>query len=138
MKISVPVRIHAIRIISCMILVMLVFAGANSYAAPGSLARKLLPFNYKDSIVVEKASSSKKHKIRLYPNANQQVLFFSASGEEGSIYQLYLFDIEGQLVKQANIRNKQTTVINIIDKGVYLFEVFIEDRRIENGKVTVR
>jgi hypothetical protein len=91
-----------------------------------------------DSIVVEKQIISKKYKIRLYPNASQQVLFFNASGEEGIVYQLYLFDIEGQLVKQANIRNKQTTVINIIEKGIYLFEVFIEDKRIETGKVTVR
>lgn len=138
MKISIPVRKHTGRFMPCMITVMVTFAGAYTHAAPTPVAQHLFTLQYKDSIVVEKNVTSKKYKIRLYPNANQQVLFFSASGKEGKIYQLYLFDISGQLVKQANIRNKQTTVININDKGVYVFEVFIEDERIENGKVTVK
>jgi hypothetical protein len=115
---------------------MLLFLAFDSFAASGH-AKRFLSESYFDSIVVERKFTSRKYKIRLYPNANQQVLFFSASGEEGKIYQLFLFDIDGKLVKQANIKNKQTTVINIVDKGVYLFEVFIEDKRIENGKVTV-
>src|SRR6201989_3406525 len=44
------------------------------------------------SIQINKALSSKKHKIKLYPDARQQVLFFSATGEDGKVYQLYLFD----------------------------------------------
>ena len=54
------------------------------------------------------------------------------------VYQLFLFDVEGNLVKQANIKNKQTTVIDNIEKGNYLFEVFSDDERIENGQVIVR
>jgi hypothetical protein len=136
MKISVPLNKHTVHFVPGMIICMLLFLALDSFAAPGP-AEKFLSESYFDSIVVEKQFTSRKYKIRLYPNANQQVLFFSASGEEGKIYQLFLFDIDGKLVKQANIKNKQTTVINIVDKGVYLFEVFIEDRRIENGKVTV-
>ena len=90
-----------------------------------------------DSIIVHKQITSKKHKIKLYPNASHQVLFFSASGKNGKVYQLYLFNIEGQLVKQVNINNKQTTILNNIDKGNYLFEVFSDDERIENGQVIV-
>ena len=60
------------------------------------------------SIQVSKAQSSKKIKIRLYPDARQQVLFFSANGQDGKVYQLFLF------------------------------EVFTDDERIENGQVTVR
>ena len=68
--------------------------------------------------------------------------FFSASGPvkdgDGKVYQLYLFDIEGNLIKQANIRNKQTTVLNNLEKGTYVFEVFSDDERIENGQLFVR
>lgn len=136
MKIFVPVRKHTAGILFCTLVIMLL-TGATSYAIPNLIQHEHLSVD-DDSIVVEKQIISKKYKIRLYPNANQQVLFFSASGETGIIYQLFIFDMEGQLVKQANIKNKQTTVININEKGIYLFEVFIEDKRIENGKVTVR
>jgi hypothetical protein len=112
-------------------------AGLYSYAIPVQ-AYGSNPIQHTDSIVVEKQFTSRRYKIKLYPNANQQVLFFSASGEQGKIYQLFLFDMDGRLVKQANIKNKQTTVINNIDKGVFLFEVFSDDERIENGKITVR
>jgi hypothetical protein len=42
------------------------------------------------------------------------------------------------LVKQVNIRNRQTTVLNRIEKGSYVFEVFSDDERIENGQVIVK
>lgn len=107
-----------------------------------SFARPVLPASSfgrpADTILVQKQVNTKKHKIRLYPNANHQVLFFNASGEEGKVYQLFLFDLEGKLVKQANIRNKETTVLNNMRKGNYLYEVFSDDERLENGQVIVR
>ena len=137
MKIFVPLRKHTVCIKPAIVAFMLLSVGIHSYATP-SQAYKSSATHFVDSIVVEKQYTNKKYKIRLYPNANQEVLFFSASGEAGKIYQLFLFDMDGNLVKQANIKNRQTTVINQFDKGVYLFEVFSDDERIENGKVTVR
>lgn len=90
------------------------------------------------SIQVSKAQSSKKHKIKLYPDARQQVLFFSANGEDGKVYQLYLFDMDGRLVSQTRIRSRETTVLTNISEGNFLFEVFTDDERIENGQLTVR
>ena len=90
------------------------------------------------SIQVSKSQSSKKYKIRLYPDARQQVLFFSANGEDGKVYQLFLFDMDGRLVSQTHIRNKETTVLTDISEGNFLFEVFTDDERIENGQLTVR
>ena len=90
------------------------------------------------SIQVNKSQSSKKHKIRLYPDARQQVLFFSVNGEDGKVYQLYLFDMDGRLVNQTRIRNRETTVLTNISEGNFLFEVFTDDERIENGSLTVR
>ena len=90
------------------------------------------------SIEISKSLSSKKHKIRLYPDARQQVLFFSASGENGKVYQLFLFDMDGRLVSQTQIRNRETTVLTNISEGNFLFEVFTDDERIENGQLKVR
>ena len=90
------------------------------------------------SIQVSKARTSKKYKIKLYPDVRQQVLFFSANGEEGKVYQLFLFDMDGRLVSQTRIRNRETTVLTNISEGNFLFEIFTDDERIENGQLTVR
>ena len=90
------------------------------------------------SIQVNKSLVSKKNKIRLFPDAKQQVLFFSANGEDRKVYQLYLFDMDGRLVNQASIRNRETTVLTTLAEGNYLFEVFTDDERIENGHLVVR
>jgi hypothetical protein len=91
-----------------------------------------------DTILVQKQITSKKSRIKLYPDAEQDVLFFSVRGTEGKVYQLFLFDVAGNLVKQANIKSRQTTIIDNIEKGNYLFEVFSDDERIENGQVIIR
>ena len=137
MKRFVPLKSFAVSSVPAIIIVMLLAMSSRSHAVSSEVYQSP-EVHYFDSIFVEKQFTSKKYRVRLYPNANQQVLFFSASGESGRVYQLFLFDMDGTLVKQANIRNKQTTVINNLEKGVYLFEVFSDDERIENGKVTVR
>ncbi|HTF30931.1 MAG TPA: T9SS type A sorting domain-containing protein [Flavitalea sp.] len=91
-----------------------------------------------DSIYIYKQVLNKAYRIALYPDAAQQVVFFSVTGMEGKIYQLSVFDMEGRLVKQSEIRNKQTTHIKDLEKGVYLFEVFSDDDRISNGQLTFR
>jgi hypothetical protein len=91
-----------------------------------------------DSIVIQKKNTRRSHKIALYPDASQKVLFFNVRGLEGKVYQLYVFDMNGNVIKQAETRNKQTTLIKNIDKGVYLFEVFSNDDRIGNGHIAVR
>lgn len=137
MKTTVPVRKHAGRIMSLSAIAILVTAASFSPVKrfPSASAERD-PFG--DTILVQKQIISKKYKIKLYPNASHEVLFFSASGNSAKVYQLYLFDMYGTLVKQANIRNRQTTVLNSIEKGAYLFEVFSDDERIENGQVIIR
>ena len=103
----------------------------SSKSSPGS-------YDTIHSIQISKAQTSRKYKIKLYPDARQQVLFFSAIGEEGKVYQLYLFDMDGRLVSQTRIRSRETTVLTNISEGNFLFEVFTDDERIENGQLTVR
>ena len=91
-----------------------------------------------DTIDIEKHTVKQSFRISLYPDANQKVVFFSIRGSEGKAYQLYVFDIEGKLVKQAETRNKETIVIKNINKGVYHFEVLSDDIHIGNGKIAVR
>lgn len=91
-----------------------------------------------DSIIIQKINNNKKHTINIYTNASQEVLFFSASGEEGRMYQLLLFRQEGKLIKSSKIRNRETTVVSKPEKGNYYFEVFSDDVRIESGTIIVQ
>jgi len=96
------------------------------------------PAGVNDTIVISKSQTSKKYKIKIYPSATNEVLFFSASGETGKVYQLYVFDMDGKLVKQTQIRNKETTLLAHFVKGSYMFDVFSDDEKIENGTMVVR
>jgi hypothetical protein len=116
------------------LLTCILFAGAGYAAFAGRPASGIT----RDSIFVYKQEISRSNKILLYPDATQKVLFFSVKGEEGRAYQMFIFDLEGRLVRQTEIRNKQTTVIKEIDKGVYLFNVFSDDKKIGDGQLTVR
>ncbi|MBC8034572.1 MAG: hypothetical protein H7Y03_10525 [Chitinophagaceae bacterium] len=91
-----------------------------------------------DIIVVSKIQGTKKHKVKLYPNATHEVLFFNAIGEEDKIYQLFIFDHEGKLTKQTMVRNRQTSFLTKFNKGDYTYEVFCNDQRIENGNVSIQ
>jgi hypothetical protein len=132
MKTTVPLK----RI--CIVLsfpATLLLLSINSFAAPASYG---VFSGVRDTILISKAQTSRKHKIRMYPNADQTVLFFSVSGESGKVYQLYLFDLDGRLAKQTQIRNKETTVLTNIVKGNYTFEIFSDDERIENGQMIIK
>jgi len=94
--------------------------------------------SYKDSIVVNKLLTSKKYKIKIYAGATNEVLFFNVTGDEGKVYQFYLFDLDGNMVKQTQIRNKQTTMMTNFNKGCYTFEVFSDDEHIENGTLIIK
>ena len=125
-----------IRTLPVLLTISILFAAAVANASTGCPLS--VPASSPDTILVQKQITSKKHRIKLYPNAEQDVLFFSVRGSEEKVFQLFLFDVAGNLIKQANIKGKQTTVIDNIEKGNYLFEVFSDDERIENGQVIIR
>jgi hypothetical protein len=132
MKTIVPLkRILTALIITAALVLLLTY----SFAAPLPGGA---PSGVRDTILITKAQTNKKYKVRIYPNAQHTVLFFSASGQNGKVYQLYVFDLDGKLAKQTHIKNKETTVLTNIVKGKYTFEVFSDDERIENGLLTIR
>ena len=122
----------------CCLLVAILFTIASyypSYADSNPLTAKE---NIRYSVVVSKNLNSKKHKIRLYTDAGQKNILFSVNGIDGKNYQLYVFDMESNLVTQVSIQNHETSVLNNMAKGNYLFEVLIKDEKIENGQLTIK
>jgi hypothetical protein len=122
---------------------LMLAAPSSSFASGHNKHVAYPPATFGDSgsmhhIQVNRSQFSKKYKIGLYPDASQEVLFFSAGGAENKVYQLYLFDMDGKLTNQATIRNRETTVLTHISGGNYLFEVFSNDERIGNGQLVVK
>ena len=91
-----------------------------------------------DTILVNTFFGDRKDNIRLYPDADKHVLLISASGKQKKDYQFFLFDMDGRLVTQGTVLNRQTTVFDHLTKGNYLFEIFSDDERIKNGQLSIR
>lgn len=138
MKLFVPLRKHTVPL-ACMA-ILASSTGLLSFSKAKKQDSHLVYLHAlpSDTIRIQKQTISRKYKIKLYPNANHEVLFFNASGGSRQGFQLYIFNLDGEMVKQALIRDKETVVIDHIDRGDYLFEVFSDDERIENGQMMVR
>ncbi len=93
---------------------------------------------YPAAVVVTKNLNSKKHKVRLFTASDAKTLLFTVDGITGNRYTLYVFDLDGKLVTQSVIQNHETSILPNIHSGGYLYEVFVEDQKVENGMLTVR
>ena len=97
-----------------------------------------LPVSTTATVITSKSVRNKKHKIRFFSANNANNLLFTVDGTEGKIYKLYIFDLEGRLITQASIHNRETSLLNYIPAGGYLFDVFTDDKKIESGQLTLK
>ena len=74
--------------------------------------------------------------VRLYPNPSYGKISVSASSS--SSLHFYIFDLEGTLVYQAVLNNKEKKTIEHLKKGTYMYDVFEKDESIEEGKIIVK
>ncbi|HWJ92555.1 MAG TPA: T9SS type A sorting domain-containing protein [Flavisolibacter sp.] len=82
------------------------------------------------------AAPVKKNVIKLYPNPSYGKLSVSASTT--STLHFYIFDLEGTLVYQAVLKNKDKKNIENLAKGTYIYDVFEKDESIEEGKIIIK
>jgi hypothetical protein len=90
------------------------------------------------AVVITKTLNSKKHKIRLFTASDSKTLLFTVDGVGGKHYTLFVFDLDGKLVTQSAILNHETSILPAIDPGGYLYEVFLEDQKVESGQLTIK
>ena len=50
----------------------------------------------------------------------------------------YMFSVEGRLVKELNITGSQKISIIQLEKGIYIYDFFSNDKRLKNGKIELR
>jgi len=96
----------------------------------------------KNSRVVLPASKvasieKKKPAIKLYPNPCTTGTIQVVSNTPGQL-NFYIFDLEGTLLHQAVIQQKQKHIITNLKKGVYTYDAFYNDEGVEHGKLIVK
>ena len=50
----------------------------------------------------------------------------------------YMFSVEGRLVKELNIYGAKKISITPLEKGIYIYDFFSNDKRLKNGKIEFR
>jgi hypothetical protein len=91
-----------------------------------------------NAVMITKNLNNKKHKVRLFTASDNKTLLFTVDGVEGKQYTLFVFDLEGKLILQSAIRNRETGILPEINTGNYLYEVLVNDTKIENGQLKVK
>ena len=90
------------------------------------------------AVMITKNLNNKKHKVRLFTASDYKTLLFTVDGVEGKYYTLFVFDLEGKLIMQSVIRNRETGILPEISTGAYLYEVLVDDTKVENGQLKVK
>ncbi len=90
------------------------------------------------AVMITKNLNNKKHKVRLFTASDYKTLLFTVDGVEGKYYTLFVFDLDGKLIMQSVIRNRETGILPEISTGAYLYEVLVDDTKVENGQLKVK
>ena len=50
----------------------------------------------------------------------------------------YMFTVDGRLIKELNIYGSNKISIKQLEKGIYIYDFFSNDKRLKNGKIELR
>jgi len=91
-----------------------------------------------NNVMVTKNLTSKKLKVKLFTASDYKTLLFTVDGLVMKQYTLFIFDLEGRLITQSIILNRETGILPEIASGTYLYEVLTADARVENGQLKIK
>ena len=89
-----------------------------------------------DSVLVVKEPRFKKAVVKIYPNPSFGKINISTNN--AGILHFYIFDLEGTMIYQTTLNNKEKKNIQNLRKGTYLYNVFEKDESVEEGKIIVK
>ena len=78
-----------------------------------------------------------KNIVRIFPNPSYNGTISVSSTITDKIH-FYIFDLEGTLIHQSILKNKQKQTIENLKKGVYMYDVFKDDVSAEHGKLVIK
>ena len=117
--------------------VIILVAITGIHASPKS--SKPADNNFSDSLLTTTKIKveAKKSVIKLYPNPSWNGTITVSSNTTEKLH-FYIFDLDGTLIHQAVLKEKQKITVNDLKKGVYMYDAFLNDESIEYGKITVK
>ena len=52
--------------------------------------------------------------------------------------QFFMFNVEGKLIKELNIKGSKKINITELEKGIYMYDFFSNDERLKSGKIELK
>ena len=119
------------------ILVLVVFTTMLfSFTVTRPQGQKIISDNFSDSFEIKRDPRFKKSVVKIYPNPSFGRINVSANTSQPLHF--YIFDLEGTLIYQAVLNNKEKKNIDNLKKGIYMYDVFEKDESVEEGKIIVK
>lgn len=69
---------------------------------------------------------------------DNDILVSVKSGKTNNKTQFYMFNMDGDLVKEYDISGSKKIIIKELQKGIYTYEFFSNDQRLKNGKIDLK
>ncbi len=137
MKKTVPSKKIFLQICSSSLAaIFAVFIFSSAEAAP--FKSKISAKNFQDSIVISKISENKDYSIQLSSGNSPHKFLISVNKQQQKNYRFYMFDINGNMKAQIDIRSNEKVAFVNIEKGNYYYQIMSDDEKIENGQLTVK
>jgi hypothetical protein len=80
----------------------------------------------------------KKVAVSFTQNVATKELKVFIKADAKKIMQLYFFSVDGKLVKKISVNARQETIVNDLQKGMYLYECFDNDLKLQSGKLVLQ
>lgn len=89
--------------------------------------------------VVENASNigNRKNSIIVSPNPSYNGNI-TVTTKISEVVHFYIFDLEGTLIYQTVLKENEKKLVSKLTKGTYMYNVFVHDESIEEGKLIVK
>jgi hypothetical protein len=127
MKKTILEKKRNINFIFCLLLLTL---SVSALASPHAISG--------DTAVIKKLAGNKDQPIQLYSSSGNRVLYFSVKLKQKKTYRFFMFDMDGKLVAENDIVDKEGVQFTNMPKGEYFFEILRKDEHVENGTLTIK
>jgi Secretion system C-terminal sorting domain len=118
------------------LLLTVMFVAACAFSRPAMANPGKVYTRYSDSLEMKKLIV-KRDAVRLSPNPTFDGKVSVVSQIPDAVH-FYIFDLDGTMVYQATLKNKEEKKIDNLAKGTYTYDVFQNDESIEEGKIIVK
>jgi len=80
---------------------------------------------------------TKKNAVKRYPNPSTNGRITVSSNLDQPLH-FYVFELDGTLVHQVILKDKEKQTIHNLKKGIYVYDAFLNDEGVEHGSIIVK